>query len=201
MNTAELMREVAAIPKRSVEAAAAAPQVLANLYSDVGELVYRAGHLLDRLELLLARAEKAADEVESVVLQAHALEKRVATVTEGADHVGVAAREATAIATEQATRLQRILDLYEPLLRDLAPLARETSRILRPSHLKGLAALLDELPPLVDRFEPALQGMANLTPEMENVTEKVENVGEIVEGVPGAGILKRRGKARDDGPA
>lgn len=199
MHPTDLFRAAAAVPRRSVEVAAATPAVLTGLYADVGDLVVRAGRVLDRLESLLGRAEEAADDVEGAVLRARTLEDRVVALTEVAGHVGVAAGDATALAAEQASRLQRVLDLYEPLLRDLAPLARETSRIVLPSHLRGLAALLQELPGLVDRFEPALKGMADLAPEMKDVTEKLENVGEIVEGVPGAKLLKRRGKAREDG--
>ncbi|MDX6327409.1 MAG: hypothetical protein QOK15_3763 [Nocardioidaceae bacterium] len=51
---------------------------------------------------------------------------------------------------------------------------------------------------LVDRLEPALDGMGNLIPQLDGVTDRMDNVGQVVEGLPGAKLLRRRGRARAD---
>jgi hypothetical protein len=192
-------RGLAAVPLKSAEVVVALPQMAADLSAESSRLLTRAGGLLDRTDNLLERAEAAMTVIEEMLPRVRRLEEQAAAVGDRGGEVAAAAADATTAAERQVVRVQRLLDLYQPVLESLTPLARESSRLLGPSHVRGLAALLAELPQLVDRFEPALEGMANLTPELHHVTDKVENVGEIVEGVPGATALKRRGRAREGG--
>jgi hypothetical protein len=64
--------------------------------------------------------------------------------------------------------------------------------------VRGIAGLLNEVPNLVDRLEPALEGMGNLLPHLNSVTDRVDTVGQVVEGLPGANLLRRRGRAREE---
>jgi hypothetical protein len=101
-------------------------------------------------------------------------------------------------AEDELRRLRHLLDLYQPILQSLSPIGREAAATLRPSHLRGLASLLDVLPSLVDRLAPALEGMAEMTPQLAGVSDRMNNVGQVVEGLPGAKLLRRRGQEREE---
>jgi ABC-type transporter Mla subunit MlaD len=77
----------------------------------------------------------------------------------------------------------------------------EAARGLRPEQVRSLGRLLDLVPDVLDQIEPALRNLADLAPELEQVTERVDDVGQIIEGLPGAKVLRRRGRAKenDDG--
>jgi hypothetical protein len=184
-------RRLTDLPRQGLSVALGTPQELARLWSEAERLLGRAGRLLERAELLVDRLESQLVEADGLLDHGRLVAKRAETVaTDVAD---------TRAATEaQVRRVQRIIDRYEPVLERLVPVAAEAAATVRPSHLGGVVTLLEELPSLVDRFEPALASMASLTPEMEEVSERMDNVGEIVEGMPGAKLLRRRGKAREE---
>jgi hypothetical protein len=43
-----------------------------------------------------------------------------------------------------------------------------------------------------------MRGLARLAPDIDQLGDRLSAVGEIVEGIPGAGILRRRGQAAEN---
>lgn len=169
MGISGMARRLADVPKQGVVLAVEGPQQLAEVWVDVVRLVRRAGRVLDRVDLIVARLERDVDQAENLL----------------------------AASDEEIGRLRRLLDLYQPVLQALAPLGTEAATAMKPSHLRGLSQLLDEIPALVNSIAPALEGMANLSPHMEDVTDRMTTVGQVVEGLPGAKRLRKRGQERE----
>ena len=198
MNISGTARRLADVPKKSVTLALGAPQQVNELWEEVTYLVRRAGRLLDRSDLIVARLEHKLLDLDELTESSMQLTQRVRQVADFTEAVSKEANSTRELAEEQLRRVQRLLDVYQPILESLAPLGREAASLLRPQHLSGLLSLLDELPHLVDRIEPALDGMGHMVPHLEEVTDRMDNVGQVVEGLPGAKTLRRRGKAREE---
>jgi ABC-type transporter Mla subunit MlaD len=184
-------RRLTQLPRQGMAVALATPQEVSRLWAEVEHLVVQARRLLERADVVMDRLESELDEVDRLADRARSAITKVDAATS-------AAAETRTFTEGQIHRIQRLIDLYEPLLQRLAPVAAEASSTFRPSHLHAVSTLLEELPKLVHRFEPALTSMAALTPEMEDIAERMDNVGEIVEGMPGAKLLRRRGRAREE---
>jgi septation ring formation regulator EzrA len=193
-------RRMTDLPRTGVTVALGAPQQIADLWSVLERLAGQAETLLDRLELLLSRAEEKVDEVDGLLRRMQALEQAATRTVEAAYTATTGIQQTRMLADEQAQRLRHLVDDYEPALRAMTPLLAEAARTLHVRHLAGIATLLDQLPDLVDHIQPALTGMAGIAPEMTQVTERMDNVGQVVEGLPGAKALRRRGQARTDTP-
>lgn len=191
-------RRLAHVPRQGMTLALAAPQQVNDLMADVTHLVRRAGRLLDRADLIVARLEHKLHELHTLTESSLQLTERVREVAELTDGVSKEARGTRELAEEQLRRVQSLLDVYQPTLESLAPLSREAASSLQPAHLRALLSLLDELPNLVGRFQPALEGLGGLVPHLEDVTDRMDNVGQVVEGLPGAKALRRRGRAREE---
>ena len=198
MGISGIARRLADVPRQGVVLALEGPQQLAEVWDDVAGLVRRASRVLDRVDLIVARLERKIDEVEELILKTDALTVKANGVVTSTEGVTEAIAETRAVADDEVGRLRRLLDLYQPTLQALAPLVREAGATMKPSQVRGLAKLLDEIPDLVDSIAPALQSMANLSPHMEDVTDRMTNVGQVVEGLPGAKRLKRRGQEREE---
>ncbi len=198
MDIAGTARRMMDVPRQGVTTVLEAPQQVNHLWDQGTELIRRAGRLLDRAELIVARLEHKVSQLDTLIDSTWRLVERAGEVTELTDTVSREARETRKHAEEQVLRLSRLLDEYQPLLESLAPLGREAASSLGPAHVRGLAMLLDEVPNLVDRLQPALDGMGKLGPHLQDVTERMDNVGQVVEGLPGAKVLRRRGQARED---
>jgi uncharacterized protein YoxC len=186
------------VPRQSVSTVLDAPQQVSHLWEEATELLRRARRVLDKVELIVARVEHKLEQLDAITESSERLLERVGHVAQHADAVATEAHSTREVTEEQARRLQALLDVYQPILERLAPVGQEAVSSLRPPHVRGLIALLDELPNLVDRIEPALDGMGHLVPHLEEVTDRMDNVGQVVEGLPGAKALRRRGQAREE---
>lgn len=175
-------------------------------------LTDRADRVLDQTELLLDRAigrnrvdvlgdrvEATLDAADALVELAQRIGGHAAAVTGRADDVTAGLGRTNGLAQDQVLAVSTIVDECGALLRSLAPLGAETARSLRPSHLEGVVALLDRLPSIVEGLEPALAAVTAVAPELEEVTDRIEDVGQVVDGLPGAGLLRRRGQASAEG--
>lgn len=163
-----------------------------RLGTQVWDLVGRAQAALDRVEVLL-------DEVAALLTAVAVLRDEAEVVVTAASGVVTDGAQAVGELEAQAHRVQRLLDLYEPDLIALEPVAGRAAAELTPRHLTNLADALGRLPDLLELAEPALKNLAGLAPELKDVTDRVENVGQIVEGIPGAGMLRRRTERKDGG--
>lgn len=185
-------------PRQGLTTVLGAPQQVSALWEDVTALLRRAGQLLDRAELIVARLEHKLDELDALTETTSQVVGRAAEVTAYTDTLSHQARDTRQRAEEQVGRMEHLLDTYQPLLESLAPLGREAASTLRPDHVRAMVSLLDKMPDLVGLLQPALDGMGGLLPHLQDVTERMDTVGQVVEGLPGARTLRRRGQARDD---
>lgn len=198
MDISGAARRLADVPKKSVTLALGAPQQVNELWEEVTYLVRRAGRLLDRADLIVARMKHKLLDLDELTESSMQLTQRVRQVADFTESVSKEVDSTRQLAEDQLRRLRSLLDVYQPILESVAPLGREAASLLRPQHLRGLLSLLDELPHLVDRIEPALDGMGGMVPHLEEVTGRMDNVGQVVEGLPGAKALRRRGQAREE---
>lgn len=198
MDISGTARRLVDVPRRSVSLALEAPQHASELLDEVRHLVRRTGRLLDRGDLIVARLEHKLAQLDELTDSSFQVTERVRHVADLTESVSKEASGTREFAEEQLRRVQGLLDAYQPVLETLAPLGREMASSLKPANLRGLLTLLDELPNLVDRIQPALDGMGHLVPHLEEVTGRMDTVGQVVEGLPGAKVLRRRGKAREE---
>ncbi len=197
MDLSGAARRVVNAPKEGLSTVLEAPQQVGQRWQEVTTLLRRTGRLLDRAELIVARLEHRLDELDTLTDATSQLVVRAGEVADHTDTVAQEARSTRQRAEEQVTRLQGLLDTYEPLLRSVAPLGGEMAASLKPEHVRSVVSLLDEMPHLVGLLRPALDNMGGLLPHLEGVTDRMDNVGQVVEGLPGAKTLRRRGQARD----
>jgi ABC-type transporter Mla subunit MlaD len=198
MELPQTARRLADVPRRTLAMALGAPEQVTELLQATAEAVTRVTRLLNRADLIVARVEYKLDEFDKLTDRANDLIEKADKVADATESVTQEARLTREVAEHQLGRLRHLLDLYQPLMERLAPLGDEMAAVIRPSHVRGIVSLLNEIPNLVDRIEPALEGMGNLLPHLDSVTDRVDTVGQVVEGLPGAKLLRRRGQAREE---
>lgn len=198
MVISRVARRLVDVPRQGVALAVEAPQQVADVWEEVAQLVRRAGRLLDRADLIIARLERRVDEAETLLERSDLLAAKVDGVVESTAEVTRGMAVTREHADREFRRLRQLLDTYQPLLQALAPISSEAVASVKPAHLRNLATLLDQMPDFVDRIAPALQGMASLPPEMHEVTDRMNTVSQVVEGLPGAKLLRKRGQDREE---
>jgi ABC-type transporter Mla subunit MlaD len=198
MDLMQTARRLADVPRRTLEMALGAPEQVASLLQAPAVVVSRATRLLNRVDLIVARLEHKLNEFDELTNRAYGLVDKADKAAEATQSVAQEVHATREYAEQQVGRMRHLLDMYQPLMERLAPLGDEVAAALKPAHVRGIASLLNEVPNLVDRLEPALEGMGNLLPHLNSVTDRVDTVGQVVEGLPGANLLRRRGRAREE---
>lgn len=197
MGLEQLAGRVIALPTSTLSGLLGAPEQARAVAAEVQRLGKEVWGLAGRAQAALDRVEALLDEVAALVAAVAVLRDEAAVLVTAASGVVTHGAQAVGLLEEQAHRVQRLLDLYEPDMRALAPVAGRAAAELTPRHLTNLADALGRLPDLLELAEPALKNLAGLAPELKDVTDRVENVGQIVEGIPGAGMLRRRTERKD----
>lgn len=155
---------------------------------DLVELVGRAGDLMGRAEGLVDRAE--------------------ATLARAGAQLD-ASSAALARATTAATRAERLLGDTERLLAPVRELADEAlpkvSRLAESvdaDEITAAVAMLDRLPRLVAHLEddvlPMLGQLEAVGPDVHAILESVTDLSTAIRGLPGMGLLQRRGERKED---
>jgi hypothetical protein len=197
MGLSGMAGRMAALPRGTVEGLLAAPELARAGLAEGQRLLGRLGDAVSGVELLLDRTAILLDDVASLVRAVAVSREHAQAVIDAGGALSADASAALALMTEQTRRVQRLLDDYEPVLREAMPTVQQAAVVLSPEHLRALGHVLDRLPTFLDLIEPALRNLAHLTPELQEVTDRVETVGEIVEGLPGAGMLRRRAQNKE----
>lgn len=187
------------------------------------DLVPRAALLLDRTAALLDRVEAVVDDVEVTVRGAQdAVRSGSATAAAAADLLEQTARTARNAETLVATsgtvltkadravagatgvldRVDHLVSELEPLARRLLPSAQRFAEQLHPKEVDAAIALVDQLPRVLEHVEgdvlPMLQQLQRVGPDVHQILEVVQDLREAVTGLPGIGLLMRRGERRDE---
>ncbi len=164
-------------------------------------LVPRAAGALTRVESLLDRLDGVTDRVEAVVARAGEATERTHGMLDTAELVTRDASRAVDGAQGVLDRADVSLQAWEPALRRMAPSMDRFAEALHPDEVTAAIGLVDRMPQLLDHVEsdvlPVLRNLDRVGPDLHEVLEIVEDLRRVVTGLPGIGLLRKRG---DDEP-
>lgn len=160
--------------------------------------------LMDRLELTAARFDVLLAEVAVTARRADEVAAGAAAVVGEADRVaklsGAVALEARGVAIgadEVRESAGALVGAYAPVLAALQPTLDRLAELVSPRQVTALVGLADRLPPLLDAVDrdvlPLLSHLNEMAPDLHALLESVDDLRRAVAGLPGIGLLKRRG--------
>ena len=146
------------------------------------------------------QAGEVASGAAVVVLEADRVAKLSASVA-------LEARGVTVGADEVRESAGALVAAYAPVLGALQPTLDRLAELVSPRQVSVLVGLADRLPPLLDAVDrdvlPLLGHLNEMAPDLHALLESVDDLRRAVAGLPGIGLLKRRGDeelADDDTP-
>jgi ABC-type transporter Mla subunit MlaD len=161
-------------------------------------LVPRAAAAMTRLEALLDRAEKTADRLDQVVARADETSQRAHAVLGTAELVTRDASRTVDGAAGVLDRVDTSLVAWEPSLRRLAPSLERFASALSPAEVTAAISLVDRMPLVLDHLEndvlPMLQTLDRVGPDVHELLEVADDLRRVITGLPGIGLLRRRGE-------
>ncbi|MEV5629104.1 hypothetical protein [Micromonospora tulbaghiae] len=181
------VREVAVISAAATAAIDTATEVAAAARVVVGE----AQRVSEAAAAVVGEADRVARTAAGVVTEAEAVTARTAGTL-------ATAEKATGVATE-------LLTAYEATLRRAAPMAARFVEQLSPEEVTAAIRLVDELPKLKDHLTsdvlPILATLDRVGPDLHDLLDVTRDLKLAVAGIPGLGMLRRRGERLTDEPA
>ncbi|MEU8129211.1 hypothetical protein AB0B68_18505 [Micromonospora sp. NPDC049049] len=212
---------MAAVPARAFAVLDGVEQLLAR----INGVVDRIETTLDRTDQVLTDAEGAVREVAvisaaattaidtatevataaaAVVAEADRVSRVAGTVVAEADRVANRASATVGTATEAAATAAELLAAYEPALRRAAPMAERFVGELSHEEITAAIHLIDELPKLREHLTadilPILATLDRVGPDLHDLLDVTRDLKLAVAGIPGLGMLRRRGEKLADEP-
>ncbi|MEU5671174.1 hypothetical protein ACGF3C_17965 [Micromonospora sp. NPDC047762] len=212
---------MAAVPARAFAVLDGVEQLLAR----INGVVDRIETTLDRTDQVLTDAEGAVREVAvistaattaidtatevataaaAVVAEADRVSRVAGTVVAEADRVAKRASVTVGTATEAAATAAELLSAYEPALRRAAPMAERFVGELSHEEITAAIHLIDELPKLREHLTadilPILATLDRVGPDLHDLLDVTRDLKLAVAGIPGLGMLRRRGEKLADEP-
>ncbi|MFJ6195541.1 hypothetical protein [Micromonospora sp. NPDC092111] len=198
----------AAVPARAFAVLDGVEALLAR----INGVVDRIEGTLDRTDRVLADAEGAVREVAVISAAATTAIETATEVAAGAAVVvagagSVADRAAATVDTAQgaATVAADLMAAYEPALRRGAPMANRFVAELSHEEVVAAIRLVDELPKLKEHLTsdvlPILATLDRVGPDLHDLLDVTRDLKLAVAGIPGLGMLRRRGERLADEPA
>ncbi|MET7708406.1 hypothetical protein [Micromonospora sp. NPDC005413] len=158
----------------------------------------RAFAVLDGVEALLARINGVVDRIETTL-------DRTDQVLTDADAVASRAAVTVGTAAEAAATAAELLAAYEPALRRAAPMTERFVEQLSQEEITAAIHLIDELPKLKEHLTadimPILATLDRVGPDLHDLLDVTRDLKLAVAGIPGLGMLRRRGEKLIDDPA
>jgi argininosuccinate lyase len=158
----------------------------------------RAFAVLDGVEALLARINGVVDRIETTL-------DRTDQVVAKADAVADRAAGTVQTAAEAATTAADLMSAYEPALRRAAPMTERFVEQLSHEEVTAAIHLIDELPKLKEHLTadilPILATLDRVGPDLHDLLDVTRDLKLAVAGIPGLGMLRRRGEKLVDDPA
>ncbi|SCG38138.1 hypothetical protein [Micromonospora inositola] len=192
----------------------------------INGVVDRIDGTLDRTDRVLTDAETAVREVAVisaaatgaietatevaaaaavVVGEAERVARAAGAVVAEADAVAGRAAGTVVAAEEPAGTAAELLAAYEPTLRRAAPMASRFIEQLSPEEVTAAIRLVDELPKLKEHLTadilPILATLDRVGPDLHDLLDVTRDLKLAVAGIPGLGMLRRRGERLSDEPA
>jgi len=195
----DAVRQVAVISAAATTAIGTATEVAAAAAIVVGE----AEQVAARAGTVVAHAEQVATAAGVVVAEAGQVAGRADTVVTHAEQVAGQAAGTVARAEEAAGTAGELLEAYEPALRRGAPMASRFVEELSHEELTAAIRLIDELPKLREHLTsdvlPILATLDRVGPDLHDLLDVTRDLKLAVAGIPGLGMLRRRGERLGDG--
>ncbi|WBB82065.1 hypothetical protein O7606_12270 [Micromonospora sp. WMMD882] len=183
---------------RVVERAEAVSSSAATVVTDAETVAARAKAVVTEAETVAARAGTVVSEAETVAARAGTVVAEAGAVAGRAAGTVETARAAAAVAGE-------LLSAYEPALRRAAPMAARFVEQLSQEEVTAAIRLVDELPKLKEHLTadvlPILATLDRVGPDLHDLLDVTRDLKLAVAGIPGLGMLRRRGERRADEPA
>ncbi|MBQ1010139.1 hypothetical protein KBX53_04090 [Micromonospora sp. M51] len=176
-------------------------QVLTDAEAAVREVAVISAAATTAIDTATTVATAAAD----VVADADRVSRTAATVIAKAD--GVAGRAAVTVGTaaEAAATAAELMTAYEPALRRAAPMTERFVEQLSHEEITAAIHLIDELPKLKEHLTadilPILATLDRVGPDLHDLLDVTRDLKLAVAGIPGLGMLRRRGEKLADEPA
>jgi hypothetical protein len=162
-------------------------------------LVPRAADALTRAEALLDRAERVVAHAEAVVDEAAESNAKVRATVETVAIVTRDAGRRVEGASGLIDRMDTLLGTWEPLGRKLAPQAARFADNLSDHEVDAAITLIDRMPVVLEHMDtdllPVLRTLDRVGPDLHELLEVVEDLRRVVTGLPGVGLLRRRGES------
>ncbi|MEU1683924.1 hypothetical protein [Micromonospora sp. NPDC005707] len=140
----------------------------------------------------------------AVVGEADRVARAAAALVAEADAVAVRAAGTVVTAEEAAGTAAELLGAYEPALRRAAPMATRFVEQLSPEEVTAAIRLVDELPKLKEHLTsdvlPILATLDRVGPDLHDLLAVTRDLKLAVAGIPGLGMLRRRGERLTDEP-
>ena len=208
--------EVVADARRAIDEIAEVSGRADATIGEIGDVTGRADTSIGEISRVTAKADTSIGEIERVTGKAGYSVGEIDRVTDKADHsIGEIERvthraESTVTAADELLAWARqLVALLDPPVRGSAGPLTRLSEVLTPDLVEMLPGVLRRLPPLVirasDDLFPALEVLQDVTPDVRTLKEVVERLEPVVVelqqtlmGVPGAGLLKRRGSSHEN---
>ncbi|MCW3843323.1 hypothetical protein ONA70_24780 [Micromonospora yasonensis] len=127
-----------------------------------------------------------------------------AVVVGEADAVAGRAAGTVVVAERAAGTAAELLAAYEPTLRRAAPMAARFVEQLSQEEITAAIRLVDELPKLKEHLTsdvlPILATLDRVGPDLHDLLAVTRDLKLAVAGIPGLGMLRRRGERLADDP-
>ncbi|MFG1888613.1 hypothetical protein ACGFIR_12185 [Micromonospora sp. NPDC049051] len=218
----------AAVPARAFAVLDSVEALLSRVNATVDRIdgmVDRIEQTLDRTDRVLTDAEGAVREVAVisaaattaietatevaaaaavVVGEAEKVARTAGAVVAEADAVAGRAAGTVGTAAEAAATAAELLTAYEPTLRRGAPMANRFVEQLSHEEVTAAIRLVDELPKLKQHLTadilPILATLDRVGPDLHDLLDVTRDLKLAVAGIPGLGMLRRRGEKLTDDP-
>ncbi|MFI6240726.1 hypothetical protein ACIBEF_12690 [Micromonospora sp. NPDC050795] len=202
----------------SAASMAAVPARAFAVLDGVEQLLARINGVVDRIETTLDRTDQVLTDAEGAVREVAVISAAATTAIDTATEVATAAAAVVAeadrvanrasvtvgTATEAAATAAELLAAYEPALRRAAPMAERFVEELSHEEITAAIHLIDELPKLREHLTadilPILATLDRVGPDLHDLLDVTRDLKLAVAGIPGLGMLRRRGEKLADEP-
>ncbi|MEU4527974.1 hypothetical protein AB0F49_07080 [Micromonospora ureilytica] len=202
----------------SATSMAAVPARAFAVLDGVEALLARINGVVDRIETTVDRTDQVLTDAEAAVSEVAVISAAATTAIDTATEVAAAAavvvaeadrvagRAAATVGTaaEAAATAAELLAAYEPALRRAAPMAGRFVEELSHEEISAAIHLIDELPKLKEHLTadilPILATLDRVGPDLHDLLDVTRDLKLAVAGIPGLGMLRRRGEKLADEP-
>ncbi len=95
-----------------------------------------------------------------------------------------------------------LLDTYQPIAEQAAPLARRFVQEFSEEELAAAIRLVDQLPKLTEHVEsdimPILATLDRVGPDVHELLNQLREVRQAIQGIPGFRLFRRRGEELEE---